>query len=123
MEFEHQGRIVELQATPKPEINWMTNEQLLAAIQKDDSRAENQYFLVQLVASNTKETTGGSKATVSAENQATLEKILSKFEIFFAEPKSLPPKRDQDHIIHLKSSESISVKPYRYPVIQKDAME
>lgn len=41
----------------------------------------------------------------------------------FAEPTSLPPKRKQDHKIHLKNSEPISVKPYRYPAIQNDAME
>lgn len=59
----------------------------------------------------------------SEEQRNALETVPSQFEDVFAEPTTLPPKRVADHRIPLKTTEPISVKPYRYPAIQKDAME
>ncbi|KAL5698643.1 hypothetical protein ACHQM5_029654 [Ranunculus cassubicifolius] len=42
----------------------------------------------------------------------------------FSEQQSLPPARPQDHVIKLKEgSEAISIRPYRYPHIQKTEIE
>lgn len=49
--------------------------------------------------------------------------MLEQFIDVFVEPTSLLPKREHDHTIHLKNTDPISVKPYRYPTIQKDAMK
>lgn len=76
-------------------------------------------FLVQL-------NVAGKEAVnqpVSKEKKAELESVLAEYCDVFAEPTSLPPKRTQYHRIHLKGAEPISVKPYRYLAVQKDAME
>lgn len=119
LQFNHEGKEVVLQAVPKPTIEWMTSEQLLNTIEKDVEQTGNQYFLVHTgprVCSNSVETR-------EQEQEKALDTVLSQFEDVFAEPKSLPPKRVADHRIPLKVTEPISVKPYRYPAIQKDAME
>lgn len=117
LKFTHQGREIEIQATAKPDISWMTSEQLLAAIDKEKTEEGNQYFLMQMVACNAEE------GRDNAQFNPKLEELLGCYADLFAEPTSLPPKRSQDHHIPLKASEPISIKPYRYPAIQKDAME
>lgn len=50
--------------------------------------------------------------------------MLQEFADVFAEPKGLPPKRDCDHAIPLKvGAEPPSLRPYRVPHQQKNAME
>ncbi|XP_074297274.1 uncharacterized protein LOC141627979 [Silene latifolia] len=57
-------------------------------------------------------------------NSRILAEVLNKYSDVFEEPKTLPPHRAHDHNIHLKPGTSpINVRPYRYPVIQKDAIE
>jgi len=42
----------------------------------------------------------------------------------FQEPKGLPPLRDHDHKIPLKTrSEAVNLRPYRYSWLQKDSLE
>jgi len=53
-----------------------------------------------------------------------LQEILDLFPNVFQAPSGLPPKRSHDHSIILRpSSEAISVRPYRYPHIQKTEIE
>lgn len=120
LKFQHEGKEVELQALPKPAVSWMTAEQLLATVSKEEGKGENQYYLVQLL---TQSLTIEQQQSISAKMKEQLEGLLQQYNEVFKEPKTLPPKRVQDHRIHLKNSEPISVKPYRYPTIQKDAME
>lgn len=50
--------------------------------------------------------------------------LLQEFADIFAEPKGLTPKRDCDHAIPLKvGAEPPSLRPYRVPHQQKNAME
>lgn len=50
--------------------------------------------------------------------------LLSEFESIFHMPDTLPPNRSKQHSIVLKEGTSpISVRPYRYPQIQKDEIE
>lgn len=53
-----------------------------------------------------------------------LKETLGRFRSLFKEPKGLPPTRALEHQIMLKEgTPPISVRPYRYPHIQKDEIE
>lgn len=119
LQFSHGGREIELQMLLKPVINWMSCEQLLLAMEKDTVEDGNQYYLVQL--NSVKQ--GNVRQPLVVKQQTELDAVLAEFEDVFAEMSSLPPHRNQDHRIHLKGAEPISVRPYRYPAVQKDAME
>ncbi|XP_042939584.1 uncharacterized protein LOC122274627 [Carya illinoinensis] len=61
-----------------------------------------------------------SKEPIDSE----VEEVLKKFVVVFEEPKGLPPKRSHDHKIYLKEGTMpISVRPYRYPFVQKAEIE
>ncbi|GJS64184.1 putative mitochondrial protein [Tanacetum coccineum] len=50
--------------------------------------------------------------------------LLAEYEDVFNLPSGLPPSRDHEHFIVLKDSTTpISVRPYRYPYIQKNKIE
>lgn len=50
--------------------------------------------------------------------------MLQSFEDVLREPKTLPPQRNFDHKIPLKTgSEPFTIRPYRYPHIQKTEIE
>lgn len=120
LQFQHKGKEVILQIVPRPKASWMTSEQLLTAIKKDQPAEGNQYYFMMLSGIGREKK---RSSVLTGEQQLEMDEVLSRFSGVFVEPKTLPPKRPQDHRIHLKSSEPISVKPYRYPAIQKDAME
>jgi hypothetical protein len=53
-----------------------------------------------------------------------MEQLLQSFESVFQEPQGLPPARHCDHRIHLKTgTQSVAVRPYRYPQLHKDELE
>lgn len=53
-----------------------------------------------------------------------IQTMLCRFQDVFNEPQLLPPHRPCDHKIPLKQgAESINLRPYRYSVRQKDALE
>ncbi|XP_047325223.1 uncharacterized protein LOC124929014 [Impatiens glandulifera] len=59
-----------------------------------------------------------------ADKEQKLEKLLIEFEELFREPTTLPPTRNYDHRINLKGGAgTVSLRPYRYPALQKDEME
>lgn len=60
----------------------------------------------------------------SPETPPAISALLDSFEDVFTKPQGLPPKRLQDHAIHLApTTEPVNVKPYRYPYFQKQVME
>lgn len=109
IQFEVKGQKKQLKALPKPEVKWMTSEQLLSAISKAEEADGNQYFLVQLCSETVK------APNLVSSLQSEMQVILHEFSDVFAEPKGLPPSRGIDHRIHLRSNEPVNVKPYRYP--------
>uniref|UniRef100_A0A0A9CV51 Reverse transcriptase domain-containing protein n=1 Tax=Arundo donax TaxID=35708 RepID=A0A0A9CV51_ARUDO len=53
-----------------------------------------------------------------------VEEILIQYNDVFQEPQGLPPKRECDHAIHLKSgAEPPNVRPYKVPHYKREAME
>ncbi|KAK1435415.1 hypothetical protein QVD17_01178 [Tagetes erecta] len=60
---------------------------------------------------------------LSYSQQSSLNSILSKYELIFQAPSTLPPTRSYDHGITLSTSAPICVRPYRYPHIQKTEIE
>ncbi|GJX94927.1 ty3-gypsy retrotransposon protein, partial [Tanacetum coccineum] len=53
-----------------------------------------------------------------------VDKVLAKFERVFEIPTELPPQRSHDHQISLMTNTPpISVRPYKHPPNQKDAIE
>lgn len=62
--------------------------------------------------------------SVSNELNTVVQELINEFEDIFSIPSGLPPHRDHEHSIVLKEGEgTISVRPYRYPQVQKDEIE
>ncbi|KAL0403038.1 UNVERIFIED_CONTAM: Transposon Ty3-G Gag-Pol polyprotein [Sesamum radiatum] len=60
----------------------------------------------------------------TAEEQGKLDTLLIEYADLFEEPKPLLPKRKHEHGINLREGASaINIRPYRYPVVQKDEIE
>lgn len=61
------------------------------------------------------------QANPSTEEHPNLTQILQDYKDVFEEPKGLPPFRAHDHQIPLKlGTQPPSIRPYRYPYIQKN---
>jgi hypothetical protein len=55
---------------------------------------------------------------LATEGEDVLDALLSTFAVLFREPRGLPPARDHDHRIHLRSNTTpVAVWPYRYPAL------
>jgi hypothetical protein len=60
----------------------------------------------------------------ASDGPTDIQSLLSKFSSVFAEPTSLPPSRDYDHVIPLKADAiPFNVHPYHYYPAHKDEIE
>lgn len=56
--------------------------------------------------------------------QEEVQYLLTHIAAVFREPRGLPPKREQEHAIHLVEGHGpVNVRPYRYPHHHKDEIE
>ncbi|GKC05635.1 hypothetical protein Tco_0997245 [Tanacetum coccineum] len=63
-------------------------------------------------------------STMLTPAHPALVSLLTDYSDIFVLPAGLPPQRDHEHAIVLKSgTEPINVRPYRYPQLQKDEIE
>jgi len=114
MEFKKDGRRVVLRGTQKTDMEWLGSKKLQQTMHK-----ASQLFALQVQPVNPA-VEGCSKTTVPPEVQG----LLNAFEDVFEEPRSMPPHRELDHKILLKpGSLPVNVRPYRYPILQKDIIE
>lgn len=62
--------------------------------------------------------------TVSSTLPGPIASLLEEYQHLFGEPKSLPPRRAQDHQIPLlPGAQPVKTRPYRYTPQQKDEIE
>jgi hypothetical protein len=68
--------------------------------------------------------TAAQKESIRQQEETVSHQLLQSFDAVCEEPKGLPPARECDHRIHLKTNaEPIAVHPYRYPQLQKNELE
>lgn len=61
---------------------------------------------------------------ISTEQQQQLQQLLEEFSGVFAEKKRLPPSRDVNHVISLKTGiNPVNVRLYSYPHLQNSEIE
>ncbi|GKV00657.1 hypothetical protein SLEP1_g13320 [Rubroshorea leprosula] len=122
LHFKYKSHLVHIEVAPKPTIKWVENDKLLSLLLKKEQDDKSDYFLVQVISEV--DSRCSLNATEVVEKPVNLRKLLEEFSEVFDEAKSLPDSRSLDHQIHLKTgTEPISIRPYKYPSIQKDAME
>ncbi|KAJ0547862.1 putative nucleotidyltransferase, Ribonuclease H [Helianthus annuus] len=98
----------------------------LEKMEKHTRTGDSQLFSLHLT--NGKQGTDGYSRGVSIpKGEAGTNRwkaLVSRFPRVFQVPKGLPPQRPFDHRIVLKEGTSpISIRPYRYPAVQKDVIE
>ena len=112
MKFHWEGVECTLKGDPSLEQSVTT----LKAIRRTWSK-EDQGMLVEI---NQVEKPG----TQPGEIPKAFQPIVTAFKEVFSEPRGLPPNREKNHAINLKDGTSpVSVRPHRYPHIQKDEIE
>lgn len=116
MAFCHQGCSYELHGLALPKVDPIESQLGL----QDLSTAQH-VFLVQEAADDLLRVC--QDAELSPSQQSQLAMLLSSFSDIFTEPTSLPPQRNFDHHIPLKSEEPVSCRPYRYGPVQKNEIE
>ena len=67
---------------------------------------------------------GVNLTELSRGRAIALEALLQKYQSVFQAPTTLPPPRSHDHRIPLEPGNNpVSVRPYRYPHIQKNEID
>ena len=71
-----------------------------------------------------RETTNALALEATSDQRSELDALFKQYQQVFDTPKTLPPLRTHDHRIPLEPrSGPVSVRPYRYPHIQKNEIE
>ncbi|GJS92255.1 V-type proton ATPase subunit A3 [Tanacetum coccineum] len=121
MEFMYKNKKMTLMGTLKAEIQWLEGK-------NQDRKFEgtaNDELLMFCVYPNTRvnllNMEGQTKENgVNPELFVVLDTFIDVFEV----PNELPPKRSHDHRIPLlPNTRHVNIRPYRYPPMQKDAIE
>lgn len=116
MQFHHQGRSMTLRGATTPKLSLLKASKFDKIVQEEASLAIMQVCVE------------GNKAELSADleqHQPDLQELLSQHASVFAESMGLPPHRPgyDHHIILKEGTNPINIRPYRYPLLQKDVIE
>jgi hypothetical protein len=118
LSFYHQGHEITLQgivAHKQEHLSEISTEQLQKWLKGNEVWA-----LAYLDNSSTTDQSLAGETVLNPD----LKQLLTEFGDIFSEPKSLPPHRDLDHAISLKSDATpVNTRPYRYSPLQKDEIE
>uniref|UniRef100_A0A1J3IJH6 Reverse transcriptase domain-containing protein n=1 Tax=Noccaea caerulescens TaxID=107243 RepID=A0A1J3IJH6_NOCCA len=112
MKFVVDGQEFTIQGDPSLNNSAISLKALLKAIERHGEGMIVEYCGMQI------------EGIVTEEPPAGYAQLLEDFAGVFAEPTGLPPSRGKEHTIVLESGASlVSVRPFRYPQIQKSEIE
>ncbi|KAL4281537.1 hypothetical protein GQ457_03G002250 [Hibiscus cannabinus] len=111
LSFQHEGKAIILQGGQRiQKIKLISEDKLQKFTQK------NQEWIGEIFLMNAE----SSEATVPE----VLQPLLEEYKEVFEDPKGMPPPRQQDHAIVLKSeAQPVNLRPYRFPHHQKAEVE
>lgn len=118
LQFTLNGQLVKIQGEPS-----LTRTQVSLKARLRTLRKEKQGYVIELnhISSQPSELLSDS---VIQSSPKFLQPVLHKYAQVFAMPKGLPPNRGFEHGITLKEgADPVSVRPYRYPQVQKNEIE
>ncbi|XP_074282563.1 uncharacterized protein LOC141607104 [Silene latifolia] len=116
MEFTVQKRKHVLRGCQSRTLQWVSAKQMQTTLAKQPPGAQ----LFAMRAYPLLECTNMEGSYVDP----IIQGLLQEFEDVFKEPTTLPQHREHDHQIHIKEGIApVNLRPYRYPVVQKDAIE
>nr|GEV05704.1 retrotransposable element Tf2 [Tanacetum cinerariifolium] len=114
MNFVKDGRNVTIKGETGLSRTLVSLKSMVRSLQKEKKR-----FLVEM-----KQLDDTQAEATTTETSFDIAGLLAEYEDVFNLPSGLPPSRDHEHSIMLKDGTTpISVRPYRYPHIQKNEIE
>lgn len=114
MQFFYQDRLVVLQGEHETHSGLLTQHQFCRIFLH---QSDTSYFHITMLIEPVPSTT-------NSEPPQEIQHLLSKFELLFRQPQTLPLARTTDHHIHLlPHSLPVNVLPYHYPHYQKQEIE
>ena len=114
MKFIREGKLVELKGQQRTTLQEAIIHQIKRMVSTDGVA---EYFQLQLLSSTKESPTPSSWVP-------EIEELLKNYSQLFEEPRGLPPIRETDHHIPLlEGSNSVNVRPYKYPHFQKHEIE
>jgi hypothetical protein len=122
MSFDWQGQRVLLKGENPPKFQGIELKQLSALVQSRQPGEDYLIYSLQLM--EVEEVSQGHNPQFQGVTDTSLLTLLESYQDVFQEPQGLPPLRDHDHKIPLKTrSEAVNLRPYRYSGLQKDSLE
>ncbi|GKC16027.1 retrotransposable element Tf2, partial [Tanacetum coccineum] len=122
IEFDHKGRKVVLRGSDDKPIQTVGEQKMRQTIQQG-----GEICMLQVLAVEGEEYSNDLQVKVVADAPVSkdIQQLIQKKEQNFQDPVNLPPFRPgYDHKITLKEgSNPVNLRPYRYPVLQKDVIE
>ncbi|XP_052202680.1 uncharacterized protein LOC127808263 [Diospyros lotus] len=113
MKFQVGGLAVTLQGDPSLSKSLVSLKAMMKAFKEN---GEEMLFELGMMAVEFNES--------QVEVLSFLKEVLAEFEEVFTTLEGLPPSRKKDHAINLlPSTVQVSVRPYRYPYLQKNEIE
>ena len=114
MQFFHQGKLVELKGDDDANLRLITLSQFRHLCHQ---QGEGYCFHIATISDH-------SSTRDPLPFPPAIQSLLTKYEVLFQDPQSLPPSRVTDHHINLLPHASpMNVWSYRYPHFQKHEIE